>query len=201
MQCHSEDKARVAAVQSTAVEDSRDTRRDKVMHMAGHFESAITVVQHSRTAGLRWSVLAGTAQAAQGCRDTGDMANRILDYVRLSIYAKELAIQCHSIQEWRHKTYEGVWDAQTRERERIKRTRIEEATRQSKQRRMKIDEKMKMDEEKKIDETMKNTKAILKKMSENKKLMKTKVDKDKVVVWKTSKSKSKNKGKRESKRE
>ena len=45
MQCTREDGARVAAVHGTAVEDSRDTRRDNVMHMAGDFESAITSVQ------------------------------------------------------------------------------------------------------------------------------------------------------------
>ena len=42
-------------------------------------------------------------------------------------------------------------------------------------------------------------KAILRKMIENTRLMKKKVDKDTEVLLKTSKSKSKNKGKRKSK--
>ena len=207
MQCTREDAARVAAVQGTVVGDSRGTRRDKVMHMAGDFESAITTitaVQHSRTAGLSWSVLAGTAQAAQGCSDTEDRANRILDYMRLTRECEALKMQYHSIQEWRYKTYEGVWDAQTQERERMKTTRLEEATRQRKQRLMKIDKKMKTNETMKIDEKMKNMKPILRKMTENKKSMKKKVDKDKEVLWKlkttTSKSKSKSKNKGKSKR-
>ena len=70
---------------------------------------------------------------------------------------------------------------------------------------MKADEKMKMHEEKKIDNTMKNMKAALKKMIENKELMKNKVDKDKEVARKTTASKSKskrqNKGKGRSKKE
>lgn len=83
----------------------------------------------------------------------------------------------------------------------MKRTRIEEAIRQSKQRQMKIDEKMKMDEEKKIDEKMKNTKAIhvLKKMIENKKLMEKKVDKVKVASQKMITSGNKGNGKKDSK--
>ena len=93
MQCNREDKALGAAVQ-------------------GDFESAVTAVQCSRTAGLRWGVLACAAQAAQGCRDAGDMAVRVLDYVA-SDRTQALTMQYCSIQEWRHKTYEGVWDAQT----------------------------------------------------------------------------------------
>ena len=95
MQCTREGKALVAAVQAD-------------------FESAITAVQRSRTVGLRWSVLAGTAQATQGCSDTRDRANHILHWMRLTRYAKTLGMQHRSIQEWRHKTYEEVWDAQTR---------------------------------------------------------------------------------------
>ena len=178
----------MAAVQGTAVEDSRDTRRDKVMYMAGDFESAITAVQHSRTAGLRWSVLADTARSAQGCSDTRDRANDILNWMRLTRYSNALMMQYRSILEWKYKTYKRVWDAQTRRRERMKMTKLEEAIRQWKQRRMKMDEKMK------------NMKAILRKMIENKKPMKKKADKDKEVVWKTRKSKSKNKGNSRSKR-
>ena len=69
---------------------------------------------------------------------------------------------------------------------------IEEARRQQEQRQTKM-----------TDERTNNAKAILKKMTENKKLMTTKVDK--VVLWKIttskSKNKSKNKGRSNSKRE
>ena len=62
------------------------------------------------------------------------------------------AVQCStmqycSIQEWRHNTYEGVWDAQTRDREEIKRTKADEATERWKQRRTKTDENMKIYED------------------------------------------------------
>ena len=55
------------------------------------------------------------------------------------------------------------------------------------------------------DEMIKNAKAVLKKMTENKKSMKKKVDKVKEISWKTtaskSKSKNQNNGKSRSKRE
>ena len=78
----------------------------------------------------------------------------------------------------------------------MKRTKLEEAIRQWKQRRMKMNEKIKIDEKKKTDEKMKNMKTILRKMIENNKLMimKKKAYKDQQVLLKTSKSKSKNKG-------
>ena len=79
------------------------------------------------------------------------------DPPRASTDAQALTMQYGSIQEWRHKTYEGVWDAQTRERERMKKAMLDEATEQWKQRRMKIDEEMKINEEKRIDKNMKNT--------------------------------------------
>ena len=125
----------------------------------GDFESTIAAVQHSRTAEVGLGALARTARSYS------------------------------SIQQWRRKMYQQVWDAQTQTYKRIKRMNNNEDTKQKKM----------------TDERIKNTKAILKKMIENKKLMKKKVDKDKVVVlvWKTSKSKSQNKfkGKGRSKRE
>ena len=76
------------------------------------------------------------------------MASRILNYVLLTRYSRALHMQHRSIQEWRYKTYKGVWDTQTRRRERMK----------WKQRQMKMDENMK------IDKKMKNMKAILRKI-------------------------------------
>ena len=121
----------------------------------GDFESTIAAVQHSRTAEVGLGALARTARS------------------------------CSSIQQWRRKIYQQVWDTQTQTHKRIKR--------------MNNNEDIK--EKKMTDERITNTKAILKKMTENKKLMKMKVDKDKVVVRKTSKSKSQNKGKGRIKRE
>ena len=78
---------------------------------------------------------------------------------------------------------------------------------ESKEERENMIKSMKINEEKKIDENMKTMKAVLKKMIENKELMKKKVDKDKEVARKTtaskskSKSKKKNKGKGRSKKE
>ena len=124
----------------------------------GDFESTIAAVQHSRTAEVGLGALARTARSYS------------------------------SIQQWRRKMYQQVWDTRTQAYKRIKRN---------------SDEDIK---EKKItDERIRNTKAILKKMIENKKLMKKKVDKDKEVARKTTASKSKskrqNKGKGRSKRE
>ena len=107
-------------------------------------------------------------------------------------------MQYRSILEWKYKTYKGVWDAQTQRRERMNRTKLEEAIRQQKQMQMEMNAKMKIDENKKIDKKMKNMKAIIieKGMIANKKPMKKTADGDKEVTWKTSKSKSKDKGKR-----
>ena len=85
--------------------------------------------------------------------------------------------------------YQQVWDTQTQTYKRLKR----------------INNDKDIEEKKMMDERIKNAKAILRKMTENKKSIKKKVDKDKEVAWKTtaskSKSKSKNKGKSRSKRE
>ena len=91
--------------------------------------------------------------------------------------------------------YQQVWDAQTQAYKRIRRNNNE-------------DTKVK----KITDEKIRNTKAILRKMMENKKLRKNKVDKDneamnkdKEAMKKTmaskSKGKKKNEGKGRSKRE
>ena len=111
------------------------TREDKACGAAvqGNFEAAVTAVQGSRTAELRWSALVGTAQAAQGCKDAVWDASTILHHVRLYRYAQALTRQIYSIQEWRHNTYEGVWDARTQERERIKKAMLDEATEQWRQ--------------------------------------------------------------------
>ena len=86
--------------------EMRSTREDKALGAAvqGDLEAAVTAVQCSKTAELRWSALACTAQAAQGCRDAVWDASRILHHVRLYRYAQALTMQIYSIQEWRHKT-------------------------------------------------------------------------------------------------
>ena len=163
MQFTREEETLVAAMQGNAVEDSRDTRRDKTMHMAGDFESAVAAIaagQHSRTAEVRLGALARTAQSYS------------------------------SIQQWRRKMYQQVWNTQAHDQtyKRIKRNNDEDTK-----------------EKKMTDESIRNTKAILKKMIENKKFMKKKVDKDTEVAWKTTaskrKSKSKNQGQGRSKKE
>ena len=97
--------------------------------------------------------------------------------------------------------YEFVWVAQARKH--IRRKKIDSGSKEerermiidseSKEEREKMIKAMKINEEKKIDEKMKNMKAILKKMIENKELMKMKADKDKKVARQTTASKSKSK--------
>ena len=164
----------------TAAQDTAEDPEDNKVEMAapdglGDFESTITAVQHSRTAELRSSALANTAE------------------LRLSALANTARSYSYSsIEQWRRKMYEQVWDAQTRKYKRTKGVNsdeeIEEARRQWEQRQKKI-----------IDENIKKAKAMLKKMTENKKLTEKKVHKAKVVLQKTTTNESKRKSKKKSK--
>ena len=93
--------------------------------------------------------------------------------------------------------YERVWIAQAQKYTKSKRMNndgeIENARRQWEHRQKKI-----IDE--KINEKIKNAKAILKKMIENKKLMEKKVDKVKAVLQKMITSESNGNGKKNSKK-